>query len=183
MLVRKQYVLVVCLAVAACARREETVTYTGQPAPASERMNDASMVELVNDANNTVINSSKLALDRSHNSEVRSVAQRLINDHSSVNQMISQRGVAMQGNQVTQDIARSGRKTVSNLSTYSGAAFDRTFIENEIQQHNWMLSNLNNALIPGARNKKLRHELREFREMEHNHLRMLQDVQSDMRNR
>lgn len=182
-MVRKQYVLLVCLVAAAACARHEKVVYSGQPAAAGERLNDASMVELVNDANNTVINSSRLALDRSHNSAVRSVAQRLINDHTRMNQLLAESGVSARGNNITNSMAQSGRKTVSNLSTYSGAAFDRQFIDSQIQQHNWMISNLNNSLIPGARSKRLRDKFREIREMEHTHLRMLQDVQSDMRNR
>lgn len=182
-MVRKQYVLLMCLVTAAaCAKREEVV-YSGQPAAGGERMNDAAMVELVNDANNTVINSSRLALDRSHSSTVRSIAQRLINDHNRINQLLAESGVSARGNNITNSMAQSGRKTVSNLSTYSGAAFDRQFIDSQIQQHNWMISNLSNSLIPGARSKKLRHKFREIREIEQTHLRMLQDAQSDMRNR
>lgn len=180
-MVRKQYVLLAFLVVAACGGREETVVYEGQPAPASERMDDGAMVELVSDANNTTINSSRLALDRSRNNAVRSMAQRLINDHTRANQMLSESGIAMHGNNMTNGMAQAGRKTVTNLSTYSGAAFDRKFVDTQIQQHNWMISNLNNSLIPGARSKKLRNTLREIREMEHNHLKMLQDLQSNMR--
>jgi len=181
-MVRKQYVLLACLIAATACARKETVVYSGQPAPARERLNDAAMVEMVHDANNTTINSARLAMDRSRNSAVRAVAQRLINDHTRINQMIAESGVAMRGNNITNGIAQSGRKTVSNLSTYSGAAFDRQFVDSQIQQHNWMISNLNNSLIPGARSKRLRDKLREMREMEHTHLRMLQDLQSDMRN-
>lgn len=45
---------------------------------------------------------------------------------------------------------------MTNLATYSGAAFDRAYMRSQVDLHQWLLTSLDTVLIPSARTPEVR---------------------------
>jgi putative membrane protein len=74
----------------------------------------------------------KLAAEKASNAEVKSFAQKLVDDHSKVNDEL--KGIAGQKN-VKLDDDNDHDRAYKRLSKKSGAEFDREFVEHMIDEH------------------------------------------------
>jgi putative membrane protein len=94
---------------------------------------------------------------------VRAFAQMMVADHTSA--LNATRGVMDRGginatdNNISTTLRSNAQTTVTNLATYSGMAFDRTYMQTQVDLHAWLLRQLDNALIPSARTPELRNLL------------------------
>jgi putative membrane protein len=100
------------------------------------------------------------AASRASSAEVRSFAQMMVNDHTNaLNNARSTFGTLSltAGENETSRSLRSGSdRTISALNTYSGAAFDRPYMQAQVNNHQWVLTSLDTVLIPSARSPELR---------------------------
>lgn len=166
------------LALGACQSPEPDVR--GQPAPGEGLiLSDAEVGNIAMSANNAEIQTSQLALQKSRNDAVRQFAQRMITDHTTLNQRLASlegdlRGTT--GSQLNQQINSTAQQTLRTLQQLEGAQFDRTYMQNQVQQHQWLLESLDNALIPSARNNRLEKDLMEARSMVASHLQQAQQI-------
>jgi hypothetical protein len=46
--------------------------------------------------------------------------------------------------------SRRSRGTITNLGTYSGAAFDRAYMQSQVDLHQWLLTAMDTSLIPST---------------------------------
>lgn len=76
----------------------------------------------------------ELAVKNSSNPGVKKFGQRMINDHSKANdqlkQLASQKGV-----QLPEDLSVDDKATKEELSKFSGAKFDRQYMEDMVRDH------------------------------------------------
>ncbi len=166
------------LALGACQSPEPDVS--GQPAPGGGLiLSDAEVGNITMSANNAEIQAAQLALQKSRNDAVRQFAQRMITDHTTLNQRLASlegdlRGTT--GSQLNQQINSTAQQTLRTLQQLEGAQFDRTYMQNQVQQHQWLLESLDNALIPSARNNRLEKDLMEARSIVASHLQQAQQI-------
>lgn len=76
----------------------------------------------------------ELAVKNGSNPEVKNFGQRMINDHTKANdqlkQLASQKGV-----QLPADLSAEDKATKEELSRFSGAKFDRQYMEDMVRDH------------------------------------------------
>jgi putative membrane protein len=137
----------------ACA----TTTGTGDAAAPSS---DPHIVGIVMAANQGEIDQGNAAASRATNADVRAFAQMMVRDHSTalgaVRDTAGRGGITSADNDTTAALQRTSRETITNLATYSGAEFDRQYMQTQINLHQWLLTALDQHLIPLARNRDLR---------------------------
>lgn len=71
-------------------------------------------------------------------------------------------------------------QTLANLATWSGAAFDRTYIDHQIALHQWLLQSIDTALLPAARNDKLKAQIEAMRPTVQAHLDAAQKIRTSL---
>ena len=76
----------------------------------------------------------QLTLQKSTNPQVKEFAQRMIDDHTKLNEQM--KPVAQQlGVTVPDQISKGDRKTVAKLQTLSGSAYDQAYIKDMVKDH------------------------------------------------
>ncbi|HEX7117159.1 MAG TPA: DUF4142 domain-containing protein [Longimicrobiales bacterium] len=184
-----RFVAAAALGLAACGPSEREVRV--QPAPGeSYVLTDVEISSIMMNANNGEIQAGQLALQKSRNDAVRQFAQRMITEHTTLNQMISPHmdrrnrtdmrdGMGARG-PISQQLSSNNQRTLHVLQQLEGAQFDRTYMQNQVAQHEWLLNTLDDALIPGADDNALERDLREARDMVASHLQQARQIRGSM---
>jgi putative membrane protein len=185
--------LAVGLTVTACEPRKEAAPADpaaearATEAPAAEAakapgVTDAQIAHIVVTANSIDSAMGELAKTKARSSAVKSFAQTMITDHGAVNQQavkLAQRlKVTPESNDVSRQLQQGANEARTGLESKSGPAFDRAYLDREVQYHQAVLDALDKTLIPGAQNAELKALLQSARPAFVAHLERAKQVQS-----
>jgi putative membrane protein len=170
-------VLALALAAPLTGARAEQATAATPPS-------DAEIAAIVVAANQVDIDAGKLAADRAQSADVRTLAQRMVTDHTGVNQqasaLVKKLQVTPKSNATSASLARSGDENLKKLRGLSGAAFDQAYVSNEVTYHQTVIDALDQTLIPSAKNAELRDLLVKVRPAFVSHLEHAKHLQSKL---
>ena len=100
---------------------------------------DPQIVGIVVAANQIDIDYAKLALSKTHDSQVRDFAQQMVTDHSALQKSVFDLGAKLHVTPADSSTSASLKKqaadTMAHLKTLNGAAFDKAYIDNEVGYH------------------------------------------------
>jgi putative membrane protein len=106
------------------------------------------------------VEAGKLALEKSKDKDVRAFAQRMIGDHTAVNDqalaLVKKLNVTPEDNPTSQSLTKQAETARDKLSGLTGAAFDKAYVDNEVAFHKTVNSALSTTLIPDAQNPELK---------------------------
>ncbi|TKC78956.1 DUF4142 domain-containing protein [Trinickia terrae] len=121
---------------------------------------DPQIAAIVVTANQVDIDAGKLAESKTQSKDVKAFAQRMITDHTGVNQaavdLVHKLGVTPEDNATAQSLKTGGDANLANLKTLSGLQFDRAYIDHEVAYHESVIDALDKTLIPSAKNAELK---------------------------
>lgn len=121
---------------------------------------DPQIAAIVVTANQVDIDAGKLAESKTGSKDVKAFAQRMVTDHSGVNQaatdLVHKLGVTPEDNPTSQSLKQGGDANLANLKTLEGGGFDRAYVDHEVVYHENVLAALDKTLIPSARNEELK---------------------------
>jgi len=147
-------------------------------------VNDAQIASIVVTANTVDIDAGKLAQTTSTNAEVKKFAERMITDHTGVNQsavdLVTKLKVTPQDNPTSQSLKSGGDANLASLKALKGAAFDKAYIDHEVVYHQQVLDAVDKTLIPSAKNEELKALLVKVRPAFVAHLEHAKMIQSSM---
>jgi putative membrane protein len=145
---------------------------------------DPQIVGIVVTANQIDINAGKLALQKSHNAEVRKFAQEMVNDHAAVNKSVAQLGaklyVTPADSPTRASLKKGAAESEAHLKTLSGAAFDRAYVDHEVDYHKQVIDAVKTVLIPNAKNAELKSALEGTAPMFRGHLEHAEQLQTSL---
>ncbi len=122
--------------------------------------NDAQIAHVVVTANQVDIDAGKLASTKSTNKDVQAFGKQMVADHTGVNQqataLATKLKVTPQDNPTSESLAKGGKDNLAKLKTLSGAAFDKAYVDHEVDYHQAVLDALDKTLIPNAKNEELK---------------------------
>ena len=157
-------------------------------APAPEGPSDANIAAIVLAANNTDVSYARVALSPGHteNPPVRQFAQRMLTDHTAVNQQLTDLfakvDLTPEDNGTSLDFRDESATKRDILRELSGHAFDSTYIANELSYHTKLLAAID-ALTPIARKPELKQFLTTLRPAVSAHLAHAQRVSAQLAGR
>ncbi len=109
-------------------------TAAGQPSPV-----DRMFVSKAMQGSLAEVQLGQLTLQKSNNPQVKEFAQRMIDDHTKLNEQM--KPVAQQlGVTVPDQISKGDRKTIAKLQALSGSAYDQAYIKDMVKDHKQDLS-------------------------------------------
>jgi putative membrane protein len=121
---------------------------------------EGDIASIVTAANQGEIEQGNAAASRASSQDVRSFAQMMVTDHTaalnSARDTFNRAGINPTPNDITAALERTSPETIRNLNTYQGAAFDQKYMQAQVDLHDWLLRQLDRALIPSARTPELR---------------------------
>lgn len=158
---------VALVAIPGCQRDQAKVVADSAaipPAPSAETtsapaLDDPTIVAIFDAANTFDIETSRLALEKSQNADVRALAQQFVNDHTTVRQqgrdLAARLGVSpptLEPGPMSQDHATA----MTELRSRAGADFDRAYVAREVRYHDQVIQAILNDLLPAIQNAELR---------------------------
>jgi putative membrane protein len=160
------------------------VAFLASDAAAAASLSDPQIAAIVLAANQVDIDAGNLAQKKSSSAEVKKLAERMVTDHSGVNQaaaaLAKRLGVTPEETDASRDLRSSGAATRAKLDALAGAAFDRAYVDNEVAYHQAVLGVLDTQLIPSAKNAELKKMLVDVRPAFVAHLAHAQQLQKDL---
>jgi putative membrane protein len=155
------------------------------PAAHAASPNDAQIAAIVVAANTVDVDAGKLAGSKSGNKEVRAFAERMVADHTGVNQqavaLVQKLHVTPEENDTSKGLKQGGATTLARLKGLSGKAFDKAYVDNEVSYHQTVLDALDKTLIPNASNGELKNLLVKVRPAFVAHLEHAKHIQAQLK--
>jgi putative membrane protein len=145
---------------------------------------DAQIAAIVVAANQVDIDAGKLAASTTKSEPVKTFANLMVKDHTSVNQsasdLVTKLHVKPESNSTSESLKSGGEQNIANLKKLSGAAFDKAYVDHEVTYHQSVLDALDKTLIPSAQNAELKALLVKVRPAFVAHLEHAKSLQSSL---
>lgn len=129
-------------------------------AASAQTVTDPQIASIVVTANQVDVDAGKLAASTTANPDVKSFAQLMVTDHTSVNKsavdLATKLKVTPEDNPTSQALKSGGEKNLATLKALKGAAFDKAYVDHEVAYHQQVLDAVDKTLIPGATNAELK---------------------------
>jgi putative membrane protein len=107
-------------------------------------------------ANQGEIDAGQLASTKAMSPSVRDFANMMVRDHTSA--LSDARAVFDRSklvpnttNQTAMALQDLSNRTKRSLDQYAGSAFDRTYMQTQVDMHQWLLTQIDSSLMPAAR--------------------------------
>ncbi len=127
---------------------------------AADKPTDPQIAHIAYTAGLIDIETGKQAVDKAKNKDVRAFAQRMIGDHTVVNDqalaLVKKLNVTPADNPTSQSLTKSAEEERAKLAKLDGAAFDKAYVANEVAHHKTVNDALEKTLIPSAENAELK---------------------------
>ena len=140
-----------------------TITLGTTVARAADGPSDPQIVGIVLAADQIDIDYGKIALSKSKNKAVREFAQRMVTDHSAVQNSViglaSKLGVTAEDSDVSSSLKKGAVDVTAKLKMLKGKEFDKFYVDNEVGYHKAVTDAVDAVLIPNARNAELKSAL------------------------
>ena len=146
------------LMLAACASYDDPMT-SSTVLPGTG-YNDPEVAGILTAANEGEVQVGNVALSRASTSAVRNFAQMMVTDHTNTlneaRALFGSRGITPAEANAVRDLRNGTQQTIAALNTYSGAEFDRVYMQTMIDKHQWMLNAIDRGLLPSTRSPEFR---------------------------
>ena len=125
-----------------------------------EMFADPSIAAVGSASNQAEIRTSELAIQRAHDPQVRAYAQRMLDEHTRLEQqlqaLIASKGFAAVDNALSLQMRRNLPVALDSLDNHSGHDFDVAYIVGQIHAHDMALKTLDTSLLPEVDDADLR---------------------------
>jgi putative membrane protein len=163
--------------------REEPRAGNAEAQPAIP-LTDGEILQITHTANNSEIDQARLALSRSKDARVRSLAQMMVQDHSQADKkgmvLAKKENLKREPSATSESLESDAQSTTGTLKAEPAADFDKNFVDEQIREHRAVLDTIDRKLIVNATNPQLKAYLTEIRAAVASHLRDAQDVQNEL---
>ena len=121
---------------------------------------DAQIAAIVVTANQVDIDAGKWAQAHTSTPDIKAFAALMVTDHSAVNKSATELAgrlhLVPEDNATAQSLKKGGEDNIAHLTTLSGAALDKAYVDHEVAYHEAVLAALDGTLIPNAGNADLK---------------------------
>jgi putative membrane protein len=147
-------------------------------------LTDPQIAAIVIAADDVDIQGGQQALTMATDQKVKDFAQRMVTDHSAVNQqvhdLLTKLGATPAPNPTSESMMHQGQTAATRLGALSGAAYDKAYIDNEVTMHQQVIHTAQTQLAPAAHNPELKDLLQKTMPVLQAHLDMAKQIQSSL---
>jgi len=125
----------------------------------SKALDDATIVAIFDAANTYDIEAGALAEKKAKNHDVHEFAEMLQRDHKAVRQQGRDLAASLKVTPTPPSdfaLAKAHADAMAKLRSLSGSAFDRAFLQNEVDFHNAVINAVTTTLLPATKNAQLK---------------------------
>ena len=131
-----------------------------QAKPAAPKLDDATIVAIFDNANTWDIETGRLGEKKGTTKEIRDFGAQLARDHTTVRQqgrdLAKKLGVKVPALPKDFQMKKDHDAAMKNLEGLSGKAFDRAFLQHEVDYHKAVIEAVNTTLMPALQNQEVK---------------------------
>lgn len=135
------------------AQQNANATKAATPGVAKAMQTDGQILQVIRTLNNAEIDQAKHVMDESDNTEVKVVAQSIINDHDVSNEQINDLldgPLDLDDSPLNETLQEQTEETQDMLGKLEGAQLDCQYLQKQVEQHQMALDIAKNDLAPDA---------------------------------
>jgi predicted outer membrane protein len=144
---------------------------------------DGQILQIVRSLNDAEIKQAELVMDESDNTELKVVAQSIINDHEDSNEKIDDLvdgDLSLDDSPLNDTLAEQAEATFEMLDELEGSQLDCRYLQAQVEQHELAIDTAKNDLLPDAKNPAVQAFLTESAPKLEHHLMSAQDAMKTM---
>jgi putative membrane protein len=127
---------------------------------AAEKPTDPQIAHIADTAGVLDIKAAQQALEKSKDKNVQAFANDMVKDHTAVNDkalaLVKKLNVTPEDNDTSKGLVKNADAKRAELAKFSGAAFDKAYVDNEVAYHKTVNDALAKTLIPSSQNGELK---------------------------
>lgn len=143
---------------------------------------DAEIAEVLMTVNDAEIDSSRIAGQRAQSEEVKAFAKLMVQVHKASSKetktLIRKEKMKNKGSDLSQTLQGEAKNLIKSLKDADTAAFDKTYVDQQVAMHQQALSLMNETLIPNTKNADLKAHLEKTRVATIEHLANAKNLQA-----
>ncbi len=155
-----------------------------QPMPQQQQqqtmLSDAQIVAIVNAAHMGQVDQAKVAVRKAKDPQVKMFAQMMSTDHEGAMNKFKQLSITPETTATSTQLMTDSQNAIQSLSNQSGAEFDKAYIDLAVKEHQTVLNDLDQKLIPAAKNADLKKQLTDLRGKVAEHLQKAEQIQQKL---
>ena len=149
------------------------------------KLTDPEVAMVVRVSNLGEVREGQLARDKAIDAAVRDFAQMMVTEHTAESNKaesdLARANIPSADSSLSRQIdANSGNATDMLRATPAGPAFDRAYMDRQVDGHRYILGVIDQTLVPNAHSKVLRGVLADMRKLIDQHLTRAQQIQSTL---
>lgn len=152
--------------------------------PVNEKLNDEQVSKILTTVNDGEIALANHVLSQTKNDEVKKFAQHMVNDHqmnnSAARDIIAKEKIAPMESPKNAEIKMKSEESRNKLMSMNGKELDKAYIADQVKTHQMVLDDLNNKLIPSAKDTMLKSHLEKTAKKVQEHLNHAKELQSHL---
>lgn len=145
---------------------------------------DGEISEVMEEANEATIKAAKLAEKKAASETVRSFAKMMTDVHKQnekdEKKMSKEAKIKSKSSDMSKSFKKDAKEKLSSLKSLKGEAFDKAYINTEIEMHQKLLTDLEANYIPNAQNPELRSYLEKTKTHTEEHLNQAKKIQESL---
>lgn len=147
-------------------------------------LDDAQIVTALNASDRADIAQCRFALKQSNDDRVQRLARAMIADHthSEYAQTAVANSLALTdaGSSLSHELGRDAEETMRTFGPLTGAAFNRSFVDAQVSEHQKMLDIIDSQLLPQAKSASVKQLLQQTRAKIVEHVKLAKDLRLEI---
>jgi len=143
-------------------------------------LDDAQIVAITAAANTAEIEQGRLAQEKAHDPRVRDFGAMMVDHHGEARQDQQKLSVEPTQSADSQRMQRDAEDALRSLKQKSGKAFDRAYLQLQIDEHRKVRDELQDKLLPSAKDSGLKAYLEDIKPKVESHLAQAERLQEEM---
>ena len=160
------------------------LTITVHANTAETKLNDAQIRNVLITINEGEIAAAQLASQRAQNPDVKNLATMMLTEHKEnikeTKKITKDNKIKAKESKLSKDLKKEAWKSNQDLKKTEAAAFDKTYVDQQVMMHAKALTTLKDILIPNAQDAALKAHLERTRDAVQAHLEHAQAVQAKL---
>lgn len=146
----------------------------------SNQLDDAQIAAITDAANSAEVEQGRLAQSKAADPRVRSFAAMMVEHHGEARRDQQALSVSKQDSSDSERMSKEADTALSSLQQKSGAEFDRAYIQLQCEEHRKVLKDLDQKLLPAAKDPALRAYLEKLKPKVQDHLAQAERLQKEL---
>jgi putative membrane protein len=152
----------------------------GASTSSSSKLDDAQIAAITDAANSAEVEQGRLAQSKASDPRVRSFAAMMVEHHGEARRDQQALSVSKQDSADSERLSKEADTALSSLQQKSGTEFDRAYIQLQCEEHRKVLNDLDQKLLPSAKDPALRSYLEKLKPKVQDHLAQAERLQKEL---